>query len=286
MPIINQPQMAILAVGAIEKRPAVVNDALAVQTMAYLTLGFDHRIIDGAVADGFMSHVKHALEHWDPEPGLRSRSAGSAASRMRTRWRCSASWSRNARPAAIGDLLLLVEHPHVLTLGVRGDGGRSHILASADVLAARSVDVFETGRGGDITYHGPGQLVGYPIIDLKPGSPRCPSLRARSRRGADPGGGRLRHRGRACAGADGRLGGGPSKLAAIGVRIARWVTSHGFALNVTTDLDYFNLIVPCGIADRGVTSLAALLGRDGGPRRGRRARGSPLRRGLRITPCR
>ena len=66
-PIINQPQAAILAVGAIEKRPAVVNDALAVQTMAYLALGFDHRIIDGAVADGFMSHVKHALEHWDPE---------------------------------------------------------------------------------------------------------------------------------------------------------------------------------------------------------------------------
>ena len=68
MPIINQPQTAILAVGAIEKRPAVVNDELAVQTMAYLALGFDHRIIDGAVADGFMSRVKHALEHWDPNP--------------------------------------------------------------------------------------------------------------------------------------------------------------------------------------------------------------------------
>ena len=67
LPIINQPQVAILAVGAIEKRPAVVNDALAVQTMANLVLGFDHRIIDGAVADGFMSHVKHALEHWDAE---------------------------------------------------------------------------------------------------------------------------------------------------------------------------------------------------------------------------
>jgi lipoyl(octanoyl) transferase len=161
----------------------------------------------------------------------------------------------------VGDLLLLVEHPHVLTLGVRGDGGRSHILAPAEELAARSVEVYETGRGGDITYHGPGQLVGYPIIDLNPDR-RDVHRYVRDleevliRVAADYG---------IAAGRVAGLTGiwvGDRKLAAIGVRIARWVTSHGFALNVTTDLDYFNLIVPCGIADRGVTSLSALLGRE------------------------
>jgi lipoyl(octanoyl) transferase len=164
------------------------------------------------------------------------------------------------RAGRIGDVLLLVEHPHVLTLGVRGDGGRSHILASTEMLARHAVDVHETGRGGDITYHGPGQLVGYPIIDLKPD--RCDVHRyvrdleevlIRVAADYDIEAGRV-------PGLTG-VWVGSSKLAAIGVRIARWVTSHGFALNVTTDLEYFNLIVPCGIADRGVTSLAALLGR-------------------------
>jgi lipoyl(octanoyl) transferase len=161
----------------------------------------------------------------------------------------------------IGDLLLLVEHPHVLTLGVRGDGGRSHILAPPEVLAARSVDVFETGRGGDVTYHGPGQLVGYPIIDLKPDR-RDVHRYVRDleevliRVAADYG-----IEAERVAGLTG-VWVGQRKLAAIGVRIARWVTSHGFALNVTTDLDYFNLIIPCGVADRGVTSLTALLGRE------------------------
>ena len=162
-------------------------------------------------------------------------------------------------PGVVNDLLLLVEHPHVLTLGVRGDGGRSHILATPDELGSRGVEVHETGRGGDITYHGPGQIVGYPILDLRPD--RCDVHRyvrdieeVLIRTAADYGVEAERVEG---------LTGvwvGPDKLAAIGVRIARWVTSHGFAFNVTTDLEYFGLIVPCGIAGRGVTSLARLLG--------------------------
>src|SRR5438445_11656384 len=160
----------------------------------------------------------------------------------------------------IGDLLVFVEHPHVLTVGVRGDGGRSHILAAPDLLAARGVDVHETGRGGDITYHGPGQIVGYPILDLKPD--RCDVhryvrdledvlIRTAADYGIDA------HRIEGLTG----VWVGREKLAAIGVRIARWITSHGFAFNVATDLDYFGLIVPCGIADRGVTSLERLVGR-------------------------
>jgi lipoyl(octanoyl) transferase len=167
------------------------------------------------------------------------------------------------RAGHITDTLLLVEHPHVLTLGVRGDGGRSHILASADTLASRGVAVHETGRGGDITYHGPGQIVGYPIIDLKPD--RCDvhryvrDLEDVLMRTAGDYGIRAQR-------VDGLTGVwvGQEKLAAIGVRIARWITSHGFALNVSTNLDYFELIVPCGIGDRGVTSLERLLGRTVG----------------------
>ena len=164
------------------------------------------------------------------------------------------------RARRIDDTLLLLEHPHVLTVGVRGDGGRSHILATDSALSARGIEVHETGRGGDITYHGPGQIVGYPIVDLNPD--RCDVhryvrdleevlIRTAASYGVEAG--RV----------DGLTGVwvGREKLAAIGVRISRWITSHGFAFNVTTDLSYFDLIVPCGIADRGVTSLCRLLGR-------------------------
>jgi lipoyl(octanoyl) transferase len=164
------------------------------------------------------------------------------------------------RAGRVDDVLLLVEHPHVLTLGVRGDGGRAHILVTADALASHGVEVHETGRGGDITYHGPGQIVGYPIIDLNPDR-RDVHRYVRDletvliRTAADYG--IVAER---VAGLTG-VWVGNEKLAAIGVRIARWITSHGFAFNVTTDLEYFNLIVPCGIPDHGVTSLARLVGR-------------------------
>jgi lipoyl(octanoyl) transferase len=160
----------------------------------------------------------------------------------------------------IPDQLLLLEHPPVITLGVRTRNDRSHVLASDEALEAQGVGLFETGRGGDVTYHGPGQLVGYPILDLRPD--RCDVHRyVRDLE-------EVLIQTAAAFGVDAsRVAGltgvwvGNEKLAAIGVRIARWVTSHGFAFNVTTNLDHFGLIVPCGITDRGVTSLARLLGR-------------------------
>jgi lipoyl(octanoyl) transferase len=179
------------------------------------------------------------------------------------------------KAGAIEDVLLLCEHPHVITQG--RNGKREHLLASENVLRQKGIALYETSRGGDITYHGPGQIVGYPILNLaairrdvvwyvrmleevmirattdydvtatrEPGktgiwvaarnSPQS-SLRTQSREGA------------------------PEKLGAIGVHISRWVTSHGFAYNVSTDLRFFDLIVPCGIADRKATSLEKLLNR-------------------------
>ena len=154
----------------------------------------------------------------------------------------------------VGDLLLLLQHPPVVTLGVRGDGGRANIVATDERLRELGVDVQETGRGGDVTYHGPGQIVGYPILDLKPD--RCDVHRyVRDIEEVMI---------RVCAGyglVAGRIKGltgtwvGPDKIGAIGVRISRWITSHGFAFNVNTNLDHFKLIVPCGISEGGVTSL-------------------------------
>ena len=164
----------------------------------------------------------------------------------------------------IPDTLLLLEHPHVLTLGVRQGGGRANILATPEQLDDLGVSVFEAGRGGDVTYHGPGQIVGYPIIDLKPDRQdvhryvrdveavmirTCADFGVTARRLEGFSGAWVEHPSR-----------GLEKIAAIGVRISRWVTSHGFALNVNTDLEFFQLIVPCGITDRGVTSLQVQTG--------------------------
>ncbi len=159
----------------------------------------------------------------------------------------------------VPDTLLLLEHEPVFTLG--RSARRENVLLSEEALRERGFALFDTGRGGDVTYHGPGQVVGYPILDLSP-----------DRRDA--------HRYvrdleevmiRTCADyaiPAGRVAGltgtwvGPDKIGAIGVRIARWVTSHGFAFNVSTDLAPFSLIVPCGIQNRGVTSLERLRGRS------------------------
>ncbi len=160
----------------------------------------------------------------------------------------------------IGNTLLLLEHPPVLTLG--RNSSRANILANDELLAQRGVEVHEINRGGDVTYHGPGQLVGYPIFDLRSFNPRLGAVdyvrrleEVLIRACGDYG-----IRAQRIAGRTGvwTFAGGSvqeRKIAAIGVHISRGITSHGFAFNVTTDLRDFNLIVPCGIADRDVTSL-------------------------------
>jgi len=153
----------------------------------------------------------------------------------------------------IPDQLLILEHPHVITLGRTGH--MSHLLAGEEALRRAGVSFYPTDRGGDITYHGPGQVVGYPILDLKEWKRDVVAyVRALEQTLIDA----LAEFGLAARREPGKTGvwtqGG--KIAAIGVHISRWVTSHGFALNVTTDLSYFQYIVPCGLA-APVTSLQA-----------------------------
>jgi lipoyl(octanoyl) transferase len=164
------------------------------------------------------------------------------------------------RAGRVPDLLLLLQHPAVITLGVRRDS-RTHVKASDRQLAVQGIEVCEAGRGGDVTYHGPGQIVGYPILDLRPD--RCDVHRyvrdleeVMIRVCADYGVAARRVEGMSGAWVD------VEKIGAIGVRISRWITSHGFAFNVNTRLEDFQLIVPCGIADRGVTSLEKLIGTE------------------------
>ena len=192
-------------------------------------------------------------------------SVGSGASATRTGWNSRRQLVEERRAGRIGDTLLLLEHPPVITLGVKSRGKSTNIVASPEQLSAAGVEVFETGRGGDVTYHGPGQLVGYPIFDLNPDrrdvhryvrdleEALILALAAFGVTGV-----RVQGLTGVWVGPPGR----EEKVAAIGVRISRWITSHGFALNVSTDLGHFGLIVPCGIADRGITSIERLVGRD------------------------
>ncbi len=159
---------------------------------------------------------------------------------------------------AVEDVVLLLEHPPVLTLG--RSAKNEHILASKEMLAARGISVHEVGRGGDVTYHGPGQLVAYPIIDLRPDRKDVRKYvwtleEAMIRTCGDFGIDATRIRG---------LNGtwvGERKVGAVGVRISRWVTMHGLALNANSNLNDFQLIVPCGIEDKAVTSLSNELDR-------------------------
>jgi lipoyl(octanoyl) transferase len=166
------------------------------------------------------------------------------------------------KAGAIEDVLLLCHHPHVITLG--RSGKRENLLASEHVLRQQGVEFHVTDRGGDITYHGPGQIVGYPILNL--GEIRRDVVwyvrmleEAMIRATAEFGISAERVAGK--TGIWVRVENTEEKLAAIGVHISRWITSHGFAYNVSTDLRHFDLIVPCGIADRKATSLEKLLGR-------------------------
>src|SRR5438093_488876 len=164
---------------------------------------------------------------------------------------------------AIEDVFLLCEHPHVLTQG--RNGRREHLLVSEHVLRQKGVEFHESSRGGDITYHGPGQIVGYPIFNL--GAIRRDVVwyvrmleETMIRTTAEFGIAAKRVLGKTGIWVD--SGSTEEKLGAIGVHLSRWVTSHGFAYNVSTDLQNFDWIVPCGIADRKATSLEKLLGRS------------------------
>jgi lipoyl(octanoyl) transferase len=158
----------------------------------------------------------------------------------------------------IPDQLLLVEHPHVITLG--RNGKPEHLLASEEHLRRAGIALYLTDRGGDITYHGPGQLVGYPILDLKQWKRDVVAYLRAIEQALIGALGEFGLRGARAAGMTGVWVEG-AKVAAIGVHLSRWVTSHGFALNVTTDLGYFQYIVPCGLS-KPVTSMEKLLGRD------------------------
>lgn len=170
---------------------------------------------------------------------------------------------RLVKEGRIGHTLLLLEHPPVITLGRNATD--QNVVASRDFLVGQGIELHETDRGGDVTFHGPGQLVGYPIFSLRSFSPRIGALEfvrkleeVLIRSCGDFGVVTQR-----VPGLTGVWTDEPAKIAAIGIHISRGVTSHGFALNVSTNLDYFKLIVPCGIVDKPVTSLEHELSASG-----------------------
>jgi lipoate-protein ligase B len=172
-------------------------------------------------------------------------------------WQLQLALARARREGSVPDLLLLLEHPPTFTIG--RSGGQQHLLISGDEVAALGARVYEVDRGGDITYHGPGQLVGYPILDLTTRGRDVHRylrlleevvIRAVAELGVVAGR-QAPHTG---------VWIGDEKVAAIGVKVSRGVALHGFALNIAPNLDHFAAIVPCGIRDKGVTSLAAWLG--------------------------
>jgi lipoyl(octanoyl) transferase len=171
------------------------------------------------------------------------------------------------KAGTVPDVLLLCEHPHVVTLG--RNGHRENLRASEHLLAQMNVEFHASNRGGDITYHGPGQIVGYPILDLTEHRRDIRwyvnALEETMVRASADFGVKAKRRG-GCRGVWVDTPSGEEKLGALGVHLSRWVSSHGFAYNVSTDLRFYDLIVPCGIAGKGVTSLARILGRAASPR--------------------
>jgi lipoyl(octanoyl) transferase len=198
----------------------------------------------------------------------RTAGGGGEPSRLRARWLGRISYAQGLdlqeslverrHRGVVADTLLLLEHPPVVTLGRRADP--AHLLLPREDLRRRGVQVFETGRGGDVTYHGPGQLVGYPILLLPAAQRDLHLLMRRIEAVLLAAVAEFGIEARRIEGLTG-VWAGDEKVAAIGMRVSRWITSHGFALNVSADLSGFDLIVPCGIRGRGVTSLSRLLGR-------------------------
>jgi lipoate-protein ligase B len=180
-------------------------------------------------------------------------------------WQLQQALAAQRHAGVIPDTLLLLEHPPTITLGRKADP--RHLLASPEELTRQGIAIIESDRGGDVTYHGPGQLVGYPIFDLNaaPGPPdlhrylrNLEEALARLLAAFGVEAGRFPPHTGVWVGLETPR---PEKIAAIGIKASRWVTQHGFALNVQPEMAHFDLIVPCGLREYGVTSLAAALGR-------------------------